>query len=124
MYELVFDPELCLRCTSVDCIMRCQYISMDLDEAKREHDTLVKGEKSSILSQCVTCYACEEYCPYRNHPFYHIVEQQEKLGVHPIPIPIEKSQVVMMVPRGKIQPKEVRSPVIDMCFFSIMKGGI
>jgi len=97
---------------------------MDLDEAKREHDALVRGEKSSILSQCVTCYACEEYCPYRNHPFYHIVEQQEKLGVHPIPIPIEKSQVVMMGPRGKIQPKEVRRPVIDMCFFSIMKGGI
>ncbi|MGC9325895.1 MAG: heterodisulfide reductase-related iron-sulfur binding cluster [Desulfomonilia bacterium] len=124
MHELVFDPELCLRCESVDCIMKCQYIQMDLADAKKAHDSLVRGEKSSILFDCVTCYACEEYCPYHNHPFYHIVEQQEKLGVHPVPIPLEKSQVVMMGPRGKIQPKEVRRPVIDMCFFSVMKGGI
>ncbi|MCU0576420.1 MAG: heterodisulfide reductase-related iron-sulfur binding cluster [Desulfobacterota bacterium] len=124
MQPLVFDPEICLACESVDCIMRCQYIDLDQARAKQEHDRIVRGEMSSILKDCVTCYACEEYCPSGNHPFYHIVEQQERLGVHPVPRPIEKSQVIMMAPRGRIGKKLVSPPVIDMCFFDIMKGGI
>jgi ferredoxin len=79
---------------------------------------------SSILTDCITCYACEEYCPNGNHPFYRLVEVQERLGIHPVPIPIEKSQVVMMGPRGKIQEMDLKSPLINMCFFEVMKGGI
>lgn len=124
MPELIFRPELCADCATVDCIMRCQYITMDLTTAKAEHDKLVKGEHGAILEDCVTCYACEEYCPHGNHPFYQIVERQEQLGVHPIPKPIEKSQVTMMGPRGKTKPEPVQAPVIDMCFFDIMKGSI
>lgn len=124
MYELIFDPKLCDACTTCDCIMNCQYIEMDLDEARQEQAKIRRGEDSRILRDCVTCYACEEYCPYRNHPFYLIVERQEQLGIHPIPKPIEKSQVTMMRPRGKIQLKEVNAPVIDMCFLSIMKSSI
>ena len=124
MPELLFNPKLCAECTTIDCIMRCQYITMDLSRAKEEHDRLAQGQMSTILTDCVTCYACEEYCPHSNHPFYLIVERQEKLGIHPIPRPIEKSQVIMMGPKGKIKPELVHAPVIDMCFFDIMKGGI
>jgi Fe-S oxidoreductase len=124
MSKLLFNPDVCASCATVDCIMKCQYISMDLAQARQERDLLASGEMSSILEDCVTCYACEEYCPRGNHPFYHIVELQEKLGVHPVPIPIEKSQVVMMAPRGRMGEKDLKSPLINMCFFSIMKGGI
>ncbi len=124
MYELHFDPNVCLKCKTVDCIAKCQYLSLEPARAKEEHDKLVCGEMSSILNDCTTCYACEEYCPHSNHPFYLIVERQEQLGVHPVPKPIEKSQVIMMGPRGKIRPKEVREPVVNMCFFGMMKGGI
>lgn len=124
MQRLRFNPDTCLKCETVDCIMKCQYIHLGKDKAKEEHDRLVLGQKSSILFDCVTCYACEEYCPHGNHPFYHIVEQQELLDVHPVPRPIEKSQVIMMGARGKIRPGEVHDPVINMCFFNMMKGGI
>ena len=124
MQELRFDPEICARCTSCDCVMKCQYIEYDLETARQEHEKLVAGEDSSILHDCVTCYACEEYCPFGNHPFYLIVERQEQRGVHPVPKPLEKSQVVMMGPNSKLQPKEVSSPVMDMCFFTVMNGGI
>lgn len=119
-----FDPDICLGCEGVECLMQCQYIHLDLEAAREERRRLALGERSSILEECVTCYACEEYCPYGNHPFYHIVLQQELLGIHPVPKPIEQSQVVMMGPRGKIQSQEVSDPVINLCFFSMMGGGI
>ncbi len=57
-----FDPDLCLKCGTVDCIMRCQYIHLELDRAKEEHDRLVRGRMSSILHECVTCGNCVEAC--------------------------------------------------------------
>jgi len=124
MEALRTDPDICARCSTFDCIMKCQYMDYDLEGAGREIAKLRNGERSAILTECVTCYACEEYCPYDNHPFYFIVEQQERLGIHPVPKPVEKSQVVMMGPRGEISEKQVGSPVINMCFFTMMQGGI
>ncbi len=124
MYQLQFDPAVCEKCRTVDCVMKCQYLEMDVPTAKEEHMKLLRGEDSRILSECVTCYACEEYCPYHNHPFYLIVERQEERGVHPVPKPIEKSQVVMMRPKGRIELQKVHEPVIDLCYFPMLKGTI
>ena len=60
-----------------------------------------------MLRECITCYACEEYCPYGNHPFYLIVERQEQGAVWPVPIPLTKQQLIMMSPKGKIIPEEI-----------------
>jgi Fe-S oxidoreductase len=124
MYTLKFDPAICEKCRSCDCIMKCQYIDMDLEKAKEEHGKLARGEDSEILTQCVTCYACEEYCPYNNHPFYLIVERQEEKDIHPVPKPIEKSQVVMMAPKGRIEEKAATEPVINLCYFPMLKRSI
>ena len=45
--------------------------------AREERQRLLDGEDSRVLRDCATCYACEEYCPYDNHPFYLLVERQE-----------------------------------------------
>ncbi len=124
MYELKFDEKICKKCKTYDCIMKCQYIDLDLERAKEEKWKIIRGENSIILEECVTCYACEEYCPYDNHPFYQIVEQQEKLGIHPVPKPLEESQVRMMGPRGKIDYADLKEPVINMCYFPMMTGTI
>jgi Fe-S oxidoreductase len=124
MSTLQFNPEFCEECRTVDCIMKCQYIDMDLATAKKEQMKLIRGEKSEILTRCVTCYACEEYCPFHNHPFYYIVERQEALDIHPVPRPIEKSQVVMMAPKRRIEEKAVAAPVINLCYFPMLKGSI
>lgn len=124
MYNLKFDPGVCEKCTTYDCIRNCQYITMGLDEAREERMKIVRGEDSKILHDCVTCYACEEYCPHANHPFYHIVEMQEKLGINPVPKPITKSQVVAMAPTGKIKRREGSGPLVNLCYFPMLTGMI
>jgi Fe-S oxidoreductase len=91
------------------------------DEAKEERRKIIRGEDSRVLSECATCYACEEYCPHGNHPFYQIVELQEARGIHPAPKPIEKQQVRMLAPDGKITQRELMPPVLNMCAFGIFE---
>ncbi|MGC9325390.1 MAG: heterodisulfide reductase-related iron-sulfur binding cluster [Desulfomonilia bacterium] len=124
MLKLKFEKDVCLRCETVDCLTKCRYLGLDLDQAKIERDRLVAGEKSKVLEDCVTCYACEEYCPYDNHPFYLIVELQERHGIHPVPPEIEEHQVSSLAPKGKIQFREMHAPLIDMCTFPMLKDSI
>jgi len=94
----------------------------DLEAARREKQKILRGEHSQVLNDCATCYACEERCPNANHPFYQIVELQEKRGLLPVPAPITRQQQIMMQPRGTMVPARVAKPVIDMCYFPMLTG--
>jgi len=122
VFQLKFDEGLCEACETYDCLTRCQYISLTLEEAKEERWKIIRGEDSRVLTECATCYACEEYCPYGNHPFYQIVDLQEAKGMHPAPLPVEKLQLQMMAPRGEIDYKDLSAPVINLCAFSPFEG--
>jgi Fe-S oxidoreductase len=124
MPELKFEKDLCMQCETVDCLTKCRYAGLDIPQAKRERDLLANGGKSRVLNDCVTCYACEEFCPKGNHPFYRIVELQEKHGVHPVPAQIEEHQIASLAPKGKTQFRELHAPVIDMCTFPMLKDSI
>ena len=124
MYELKFDEKVCSSCETLGCLMRCQYMEFDLESARRERDKVIRGEDSVVLRDCATCYACEEYCPYGNHPFYLIVERQEQREAWPVPLPLVKQQVTMMEPRGDTYPQKVQAPLINMCYFPMLLGNI
>ena len=124
MHALAYDAELCARCETCDCLMRCQYLDFGLAEAREQRQRLIRGEDNVVVGGCVTCYACEEYCPHGNHPFYLIVERQEQLGIHPVPKPIERSQVIAMEPKGTIRSRELTAPLIDLCSFGMFKGSL
>lgn len=119
MYSLQFDVEKCHLCQAQSCLTRCQYIDADKDSAKREILKIARGEDSFVLHECVTCYACEEYCPMENHPFYLIVERQEALTIPPVPRPLIQRAVNLGIPfRGEPEVAEVYGPVLNMGAFS------
>ncbi|MCP4756849.1 MAG: (Fe-S)-binding protein [Proteobacteria bacterium] len=120
MYEVKFDPQICEECETYECLVKCQYMDFDLKAAEEERNLILKGVDSRVLTDCLTCYACEEYCPYDNHPFYHLVDLQEEKGLLPAPDPITKQQIIMMQPRGGIQPAKLDAPIIDMCAFPML----
>lgn len=124
MDAIRYDPQICEQCETCDCLMKCRYMDFDLEQAKAEKAKIIRGEDSPVLHTCTTCYACEEYCPFDNHPFYLIVERQEQRGILPVPAPITKQQVIMMQPRGTCTAGRVHAPVIDMCYFPMLTGSI
>jgi Fe-S oxidoreductase len=119
MYSLQFDVKTCLACPTQDCLTKCQHMTIDRETAKREILKIAEGVDSFILHDCVTCYACEEYCSFGNHPFYLIAEKQEELDVAPVPRPLVKRTVNLGVPfRGEPEITEVNGPVLNMAAFS------
>jgi Fe-S oxidoreductase len=101
MVALKYDRDVCLNCETVDCLTKCQHLRLDLPQAKEEKRRILDGRESFVLTDCHTCYACEEYCPNGNHPFSQIVELQERLGMLLAPKPILHQQVKMYSPAGK-----------------------
>ena len=50
MYALNFDLAICESCDTCDCLMRCQYMTFDLEEAKREKANINNGKDSRVLT--------------------------------------------------------------------------
>ncbi len=117
--KLKFNEKLCATCPTYDCLVRCQYMDIDRDTAKVEMEKMINGGDSFVLHECVTCYACEEYCKRGNHPFYLITDLQEKRGIFPIPKPLVTQAVNMTIPtRRDIQQFwSATEPVISLGVF-------
>lgn len=115
--ELQFDKLKCAACKAVSCLVNCQYMDFkDTNEAKREWQEVIDGRDSCVLKSCTTCYACEEYCPLGNHPFYLIVERQEQKGILPAPRPIVTMWINQCQPVGKFIVGKVEERALSYCF--------
>ena len=119
----MFDSSHCADCENIDCLTRCQWIEFkNVGEAKVEMTKLVNREESRVLSECVTCFACDEYCPYGSHPFDLIVELQEKYNSLKIDPKTREKIIMQMEPPKELRMKELdqEKPVFNKCTFSHM----
>lgn len=116
MYTLSFDQSLCKTCPTCDCLVKCQYMDLEIDEAKEEMIKISKGEDSFVLQDCVTCYACEEYCKRGNHPFYLITERREEKGILTSPRAITRQWINIGEPRGKYRLGEIEEKILSFGF--------
>ncbi len=116
MLELKFDRTKCADCKGIFCLTRCQYLRLDKETAKREWQKIIHGEDSFVLEACTTCYACQEYCPFGNNPFYFIVERQEEKGILPAPRPIVTMWINQCQPVGRFMVGKVGEKALSYCF--------
>ncbi|MBU2552638.1 MAG: (Fe-S)-binding protein, partial [Proteobacteria bacterium] len=93
--SLEFDERICATCPTADCLVKCQYMDLDRETAHAEMMKVIRGEDSPVLRDCATCYACEEYCPRGNHPFYLITDRREEKGLLTAPRPITNQWINM-----------------------------
>ena len=115
MYAVKFDEDVCATCPSADCLLKCQYMEFEKDEAHEEMMKVVKGEDSRVLHECVTCYACEEYCKRGNHPYYLIGERREEKEIYTAARPITNQWVNMTKMQGKQMVGEVKDKALSSC---------
>ncbi|MFW9822025.1 MAG: heterodisulfide reductase-related iron-sulfur binding cluster [Candidatus Thorarchaeota archaeon] len=118
----MFDDSNCSECEKIDCLTRCQWMDIDVDTARNEMQKMINGEESFVLKDCVTCFACDEYCPYNSHPFDLKTELQEKynsLNINPM---ILKGALDQLAPHEEVRIKDIdtNKPVLNKCTFSRM----
>ena len=117
----MFDSSYCAECANVDCLTRCQWIKFEnTEEARTEKTKMINGEDSRVLSECVTCFACDEYCPNNSHPFDLIVELQEEYDSLKIDPKTRESVIKQMEPPKELRLKEINPNelVFHKCTFS------
>lgn len=119
MLELKFDKTKCANCKAVSCLVKCQYMDLDKNKAKKEWQKVINGEDCSVLHDCTTCYSCEEYCPFGNHPFYLIVERQEEKGILPAPRPVITMWINQCEPVGRFVVGKVEEKALSYCFIPV-----
>jgi len=109
----MFDPSKCDLCG--ECLVKCQYVDYSLEKAKEEIGKLISGEPASILKECVTCVACNQYCEKGANPFDLINQMQEETGLFEV-----SDQALEMFSAADLMPTEVISgwpgkPVMSLC---------
>ena len=80
----MWDSSKCDLCG--DCLVECRYVDYDKDKAVAEIKLLMEGKDADILNKCITCVACNDYCPTGADPSNLIFKMQEKIGTCPIAV--------------------------------------
>jgi len=116
----MFDSSNCSNCQEIPCLTRCQWMDIDKDTARKEMEKMINGEDSFVLKECVTCFACDEYCPNNSHPFDLKTELQEKFNTFNINPAMLQGTIKQFAPHDEVRIKEIDSnkPVFNKCTFS------
>ncbi len=113
----IFIKENCNYCG--DCLARCQYLGYDTEKAIAEFKKLVDDQETPVLSDCVTCYACNEYCPKDANPFDLIVQRQEEHNSVNIPEGMKQMIADQLKPPGLKGPIDTEGKmVMSICVFA------
>lgn len=98
-----------------ECLEKCQWIEADKDQAVKWMSAMINRERTPVIDQCITCYACNEYCPTDAAPFDLIAELQEKFQVVPAE-QIEKSESQFAF-SGQLRKAPTAERIMSTCVF-------
>ncbi len=109
----MFKREKCDLCG--DCIFMCPYMEYDREQSIQQFRRLMDGETPEIVSRCVTCVACNQFCGKGANPFDLILARQEETGV--LDIPEENTEVFRNLPHAPSQVIEgdADKPALSLC---------
>ncbi|MCF8145382.1 MAG: (Fe-S)-binding protein [Deltaproteobacteria bacterium] len=109
----MWEAEKCNLCG--ECLVRCQYVDFDQDRAVSEIRELMAGRPAEILKECVTCCACNEYCPTGANPFDLINRLQEVHQSLPIPEKMRKFMDAGGTMPSAVIGGDASKPVLSLC---------
>lgn len=109
----MWQEEKCNLCG--DCLTRCQYVDYDKTEAVKQIQALMNGDTAPILEECVTCCACNEYCPTGANPFDFINHLQEVHQSLPIPEKMRQFMDAGAAAPSRLTRGDADKPALSLC---------
>lgn len=103
-----------------DCLARCHYLDFNKENGANAFRKLVRGEKVEWLRDCVTCIACNEYCPQGARPFDLILQRMEDAGDFTEPA-LRDQMAERFKPEGEPRLVESKNRVMSIC---VMQGNM
>ncbi len=56
-----------------ECLARCRYLNFSREDAVREIRNLNAGRLTKVHERCISCYACDAFCPENARPYERIL---------------------------------------------------
>lgn len=118
----MFIRENCDLCG--DCLVLCPYVEYDRDEAVDQFARLIDGETPPIVSECVTCVACNQFCEKGANPFDLILARQEETGV--LEVPEQNTAMFRNLPNApsEVIPGDRGRPALSLCSVGDLVPGL
>ncbi|MFX0186391.1 MAG: (Fe-S)-binding protein [Candidatus Hodarchaeota archaeon] len=112
---LEFNEKACNFCGL--CFHKCPVMSLPLDIAKKEIESIIKtGKSKKVLNNCVGCMSCNHYCPNNCNPYALIInkwnEKYRKKGLPnranliltlPYKMPYIHSFIISKLPKEELE---------------------
>ncbi len=111
----MYIEENCDQCG--DCFVKCQWIEADEAQAITWIQQLRAGEHAEVLDKCITCYACNEYCPTNANPFDLIAKLQEKYQTL-VPSSTVSQLEEQYIFKGDLKNVPQADRILSLCVFS------
>ena len=108
----MFDETRCDLCGI--CLAKCPYIECDEACAAFMINRLVRGEYVDEMYQCITCFACNEYCPKKARPCDLILTRLEEWDNSITPETVHAVRHSLVTTAAFIPPV-VSEPVLALC---------
>ena len=118
----MFDKEKCTLCG--ECLMKCPYLAYSEENAKLEFKKLIDGEDTPVTADCITCAACNMFCPEGANPFDLINDRQEETGTFKV-----EEQTIRMFNMASAFPSKIikgstEKPVMNLCTVGEILPGV
>jgi len=114
----MWEASKCTLCG--DCLTKCLYVDYDREKAVAEIKALMEGQKAEILSRCITCCGCREYCPTGADPYDLILRAQEKFQAFPVTKKdMDGMDLVSLIP-SQVIPGDPGKPALSLCVMERM----
>ncbi|MFX1296523.1 MAG: heterodisulfide reductase-related iron-sulfur binding cluster [Promethearchaeota archaeon] len=118
----MFYKDKCTLCG--ECLIKCYYLAYSEEKAKKEFKKLIDGEPSSVTSECITCVACNTFCPEEANPFDLINERQEETGSFQVKKETLNMMEMASTFRSQIKEGEPGKPVMTLCTVGELLPGV
>jgi Fe-S oxidoreductase len=118
----MFDESKCTLCG--ECLIKCPYLAYPEDKAKIEFKKLIDGENTPVTADCITCAACNMFCPEGANPFDLINERQEETGSFKMSEEALRNFNLASILPSKIIKGKPEKPVINLCSIGDLIPGV
>lgn len=100
-----------------ECLTNCLFVDYDEKQAKSDMAKLIAGEPADIIANCVTCYACNEFCPTGANPWELINYMQQKTGLYVYPEEAKKTAKGWATKEDRVFKGDGTKPAVSLCGF-------
>ena len=118
----MFYEEKCTLCG--ECLVKCPYLAYSEEKAKDEFKKLINSESTPVTADCITCAACNKFCPEGANPFDLINDRQEETGTFKLTKQAEAIFKMGTRMKSEVIKGEPGKPVMNLCVMGDLHPGI